>query len=609
MVEDCREPVAAKAAALPQEPGVYLFKDQNDEIIYVGKALSLRQRVRSYFQKSTAPSPRFSSRLQVLVAKIAGLDFIVTDTEEEAFILECNLIKAHAPRYNIQFKDDKHYPYLRLNLQEPFPRLEVTRKVEGKGFKYFGPFSQAGAVKETVRLIKKLFPLRSCRRPLQEGVVQGRPCLNYQIKRCLAPCQGKVTAKEYALLVEQVILFLEGRQDRLLKKLEKEMQAAAADLQFEKAARLRNQFFSLQKIMEQQKAVTTDQQDRDIIALVELPRGVSVGLFKVRAGKLLGADVFTPITTAAVEDAGEIMKEFLRHYYERAAFIPGELLVSHLPAEAELLSGWLQKKRNNKKVKMRVPQRGEKKALLELLKKNVLLQAEEKQGQDRQRETALQELARVLSLPAPPARIEGYDISHLSGRETAGAMVVFQQGQACKDEYRRFKIRAAAPGDDYAALTEMLQRRFSRVDWPLPALVLVDGGRGQLSAALSALQRAGQGALPVVALAEKEEQLYLPGKKESLNLPAVHPALQLLQRVRDEAHRFALSFSRGLQLKSSLASFLETVPGIGPVRRKALLQHFGGLETLRKASPEEIAAVPGISGTVATQLYVKLHSK
>ncbi|NLJ57090.1 MAG: excinuclease ABC subunit UvrC [Firmicutes bacterium] len=607
MVENFSEQVADRAAALPQEPGVYLFKDQNGEVIYVGKALSLRQRVRSYFQKSMTPSPRFSRRLQVLVAKIAALDFIVTDTEEEAFILEANLIKTHVPRYNIQFKDDKHYPYLRLNLQEPFPRLEVTRKVEGKGFKYFGPFSRAGAVKETVRSIKKLFPLRSCRRPLQAGAAQGRPCLNFQIKRCLAPCQGNVSAQEYALLVEQVVLFLEGRQEHLLKKMEKEMQAAADDLQFEKAARLRDQLLSLQKVTEQQKAVTTDRQDRDIIAVVELPRGVSVGLFKVRDGKLLGVDNFTPVTAATAEDAGEVMKEFLRHYYGRAAFIPGELLVSHLPAEKELLLSWLQKKRNNKKVKIRVPQRGEKKALLELLKKNVLLQAEEKQGQCRQREAALQELARVLSLPAPPARIEGYDISHLAGQETAGAMVVFLQGQAVKDEYRRFKIRTAAPGDDYAALTEMLQRRFSRGDWPRPALVLVDGGRGQLSAARSALQAAGQGTLPVVALAEKEEQLYLPGKKEPLNLPAVHPALQLLQRVRDEAHRFALSFSRGLQLKSSLASFLETVPGIGPVRRKALLQHFGGLEALRQASREEIAAVPGISSTVAAQLYIKLQ--
>jgi excinuclease ABC subunit C len=627
LADDLKESVAAKTLELPHEPGVYLFKDQKGEVIYVGKALDLRQRVRSYFQKSaqksTPPSPRLARlesvppslrltslrlnpRLRVLVEKIAALDFIVTDTEEEAFILESNLIKAYAPRYNVQFKDDKHYPYLRLNLQEPFPRLEVARKIEGKGFKYFGPYSRAGAVKETVRLIKKLFPLRSCRRPLQAGVARGRPCLNYQIKRCLAPCRGNVSPQEYAPFVEQVVLFLEGRQARLLKKIEREMRAAAKELKFEKAARLRDQYFSLQKIMEQQKAVTTDLQDRDIIALVELPRGFSIGLFKVRAGKLLGADNFTPVT-AAGEDAGEIMKEFLRHYYDQAAFVPGELLVSHLPSEKELLAGWLQKKRNNKKVRMRVPQRGEKKALLELLKKNILLQVQEKQGQIQQKEHALQELARVLSLPEPPQRIEGYDISHLAGQETAGALVVFLQGQACKEEYRRFKIRTAAPGDDYAALAEVLQRRFSREDWPSPSLVLVDGGRGQLSAAQAALKEKGRGDLPVVALAEKEEQIYLPGEKAPLSLPAVHPALQLLQQVRDEAHRFALAFSRELLVKSSLASFLETIPGIGPVRRKALLQHFGGMEALREASREEIEAVPGISSAVATRLYNELH--
>lgn len=592
----------AQTLELPHEPGVYLFKNQREEVIYVGKALDLRQRVRSYFQKPAFASPR----LKALVEKIAALEFIVTDTEEEAFMLESNLIKAYTPRYNVQFKDDKHYPYLRLSLQEPFPRLEVARRVESKGFKYFGPYSKAGAVKETIKLIKKLFPLRSCRQPLQAGESRGRPCLNYQIKRCLAPCRGDLSPREYAAVVEQVVLFLEGRMSHLLKKLEKEMRLAARDLKFEKAARLRDQSFALQKIMEQQKAVTTDLRDRDIIALVELPAGFSLGLFKVRAGKLLGADYFKPVV-AAGEDSAEIMKEFLRHYYEQAAFIPGELLVSHWPSEKELLAGWLKSKRNNKKVQIRVPRRGEKKALLELLKKNVLLQVQEEQEQVRQKELALQELARILSLPELPQRIEGYDISHLAGQETVGAMVVFLQGQPCKEEYRRFKIRTAAPGDDYAALVEMLQRRFSRELPLLPSLVLVDGGRGQLSAARAALKEKGYPSLPVVALAEKEEQIYLPWEKKPLRLPAAHPALKLLQLVRDEAHRFALAFSRELVVKSSLTSFLETIPGIGPVRRKALLQHFGGMEALREASREEIAAVPGINSVVAARLYSALQ--
>lgn len=643
--EAAREKLALQASELPREPGVYLFKDQKGEIIYVGKALDLRQRVRSYFQKPAS----FAPRLKVLVEKIAALEFIVTDNEEEAFMLESNLIKAHTPRYNVRFKDDKQYPYLRLNLQEPFPRLEVARRVEGRGYKYFGPYSKAGAVKETIRLIKKLFPLRSCRQPLQVGEARGRPCLNYQIKRCLAPCRGNLPRREYAAVVEQVVLFLEGRMASLLKKMEKEMQRAAGELKFEKAARLRDQLFALQKIREQQKAVTTDLRDRDIIALVELPAGHSLGLFKVRGGKLLGADYFKPVAASADEEPGEIMKAFLRHYYEQAAFIPGELLVSHWPSEKELLAGWLKSQRGNKKVWIRVPQRGEKKALLELLKKNVLLQVEEEEEQTRQKGLALQELARILSLPELPQRIEGYDISHLAGRDTAGAMVVFLEGRPCREEYRRFKIRTAAPGDDYAALTEMLQRRFN---WeapppatplnetpaqtihpprspasslaqplagdpvpasvpvsipapgpPLPSLVLVDGGQGQLSAAQAVLKEKGYSSLPVVALAEKEEQIYLPREKKPLRLPPAHPALRLLQQIRDEAHRFALAFSRGLVLKSSLASFLGTIPGIGPRRCKALLQHFGGMEALREASPEEIAAVPGVSSVLAERLY------
>lgn len=603
MAGEAREQVAAQTLELPREPGVYLFKNRDEEVIYVGKALDLRQRVRSYFLSPASSSPR----LRVLVEKIAGLEFIVTDNEEEAFMLESNLIKKYAPRYNVRFKDDKNYPYLRLNLQEPFPRLEVARRVEGEGYRYFGPYSKAGAVRETVKLIKKLFPLRSCRQSLQEGEARGRPCLNYQIKRCLAPCRGDLPQREYAAIVEQVILFLEGRMTHLLKRMEKEMQRAAKSLEFEKAARLRDQLSALQKLGEQQKAVTTDLRDRDIIALVELPAGFSLGFFKVRAGKLLGADYFKPVTASAGEDSAEIMKEFLRHYYERASFIPGEMLVSHWPAEKELLAGWLGAKKGHKKVQIKVPQRGEKKALLELLKKNVLLQVQEEERQDREKGLALQELARIFSLKELPQRIEGYDISHLAGQDTVGAMVVFLKGQPCKDEYRRFKIRTAAPGDDYAALTEMLQRRFSREDAPLPSLVLVDGGRGQLSAASAVLEGKGSPSLPLAALAEKEEQIYLPRAKRPLRLPAGHPALKLLQQVRDEAHRFALAFNRGLVLKSSLASFLRTIPGIGPARSKALLQHFGGMEALREASHEEIAGVPGISDVIAAKLYEALQ--
>jgi excinuclease ABC subunit C len=599
--QDIRGLPVSRIQKLPHSPGVYLFKDEAGTVIYVGKALDLCRRVRSYFQKPELHPPR----VKALVEKIAALSYVLTDSESEAFVLESNLIKEYSPRYNVQFKDDKHYPYLRLNMSEPFPRLEVARRIEGKGYRYFGPYSSAGAMRETLRLIKKLFPLRSCRRQLKEGEARGRPCLNYQIKRCLGPCRGDITAREYGVVLDQVILFLEGRQSYLLKKIEKDMKAAARALEFEKAARLRDQYYSLQKVMERQKAVATDLKDRDVIALVETPKGFSIGLFRVRRGKLLGAETFVPRGTEGA-DSGEVMKEFLRHYYDTAAVVPGELLLSHMPVEKEFLEKWLQQKRGNKKIHLKVPLRGEKKALLELVKKNTLFQAQHDQADSREKELSLEELAALLELPEPPQRIEGYDISHLAGRGTVGSMVVFVGGKPWKEGYRRFKVRTAGPADDYAALAEVLERRFNNSK-PLPALILIDGGRGQLSVTCSILEKKGLGHLPVIALAEEREQIFLPQRKAPLDLPDSHPALQLLQQVRDEAHRFALSLSRNLVKKSSFSSFLESVPGIGPVRRKALLEHFGGLEALRKASLEEIKSVRAVDSATAERLYRELQ--
>ncbi len=601
MSQDIRGLPVSRIQKLPHSPGVYLFKDEAGTVIYVGKALDLCRRVRSYFQKPELHPPR----VKALVEKIAALSYVLTDSESEAFVLESNLIKEYSPRYNVQFKDDKHYPYLRLNMSEPFPRLEVARRIEGKGYRYFGPYSSAGAMRETLRLIKKLFPLRSCRRQLKEGEARGRPCLNYQIKRCLGPCRGDITAREYGVVLDQVILFLEGRQSYLLKKIEKDMKAAARALEFEKAARLRDQYYSLQKVMERQKAVATDLKDRDVIALVETPKGFSIGLFRVRRGKLLGAETFVPRGTEGA-DSGEVMKEFLRHYYDTAAVVPGELLLSHMPVEKEFLEKWLQQKRGNKKIHLKVPLRGEKKALLELVKKNTLFQAQHDQADSREKELSLEELAALLELPEPPQRIEGYDISHLAGRGTVGSMVVFVGGKPWKEGYRRFKVRTAGPADDYAALAEVLERRFNNSK-PLPALILIDGGRGQLSVTCSILEKKGLGHLPVIALAEEREQIFLPQRKAPLDLPDSHPALQLLQQVRDEAHRFALSLSRNLVKKSSFSSFLESVPGIGPVRRKALLEHFGGLEALRKASLEEIKSVRAVDSATAERLYRELQ--
>ena len=604
-MEDKRELLLEQVQQLPRSPGVYLYKDERGRVIYVGKALDLRQRVRSYFQNTPSNS---SYRLKALVGKIASISYIVTDSEEEAFMLESNLIKEYSPRYNVQFKDDKHYPYLRLTTEETFPRLEVARRVDAGGSRYFGPYSNAGSMRDTIRLIKKIFPLRSCRQELREGEAKGRPCLNYQIKRCLAPCRGNISSREYNRVVEQVALFLEGRQLYLLKKIEREMIAAANALQFEKAARLRDQHFSLQRIMERQKAVTTDLKDRDVIALVEVPGGYTVGLFRVRGGKMLGAENFTPRGT---EDKGaeEIMKEFLRHYYDKSTTVPRELLLSHMPEEKELITQWLKKKRNNKGIKMKVPKRGEKKALLELVKKNASLHARNEQEEMRQTELGLKELERLLGLVSPPVRIEGYDISHLAGEDTVGSMVVFLHGRPSKDEYRRFKIRTAPRGDDYAALAELLRRRLRNEDLPLPSLILLDGGRGQLSAGQAVLKEAGHGELPVIALAEEHEHIFLPEQKTPLVLPAVSPALKLLQQVRDEAHRFAITFSRNLAVKRSLSSFLQGVPGIGKVRRKNLLEHFSDMETMMVASLEEIKAVPKMNGPSAERLYRELQRR
>lgn len=590
---------------LPRSPGVYLFRDSSGRTIYVGKALDLKQRVRSYFQKPPFPS----ARLKALVSNIHSVSCIVTDSEGEAFILESNLIKEHAPRYNVQFKDDKNYPYLRLTAEETFPRLEVARRVDERRSRYFGPYSNAGSVRETLRLIKKLFPLRSCRQPLAPEGSGSRPCLNFQIGRCLAPCSGEISPGEYGRIVEQVSLFLEGRQTFLLQRIRDEMEDAAENLEYEKASRLRDQYFSLQKLMERQKVVSSDLEDRDAAALVPGSSGnMVVGVFRVRDGKLLGSEHFIPRETAGAGE-GEIMKEFLRHYYEKACFVPGEVLLSHEPVEKELLEDWLGQKRG-RKVRLKVPKRGEKKALLELTRKNALLSARQEKERRLQEENALEDLAALLGLPSVPRRIEGYDISHFGGAETVGSMVVFEDGAPRRELYRRFRVRGAGAADDYAALKEVLERRFRRKDLPLPPLILIDGGRGQLSAALSALQQceAGRNRVYALALAKEREHLFLPGQGSPLVLPGFHPVLKLLQRVRDEAHRFALSHSRQRSTKSSFSSFLENTPGIGPKRRKVLLNHFESLENLKGASLEEIQTVSGMDARSAQNLFQRLHA-
>jgi excinuclease ABC subunit C len=602
------EQLAEKVNRFPLSPGVYLMKDAVGRVIYVGKARSLRSRVRSYLADGSTLPPK----TRALKARMKDIDFIVTDSEMEALVLECNLIKEYRPRYNINLRDDKDYPYLHLT-DELYPRLEFLRLSQRKegdsSGRFFGPYTNAGAVRDTMRLLGRLFPLRRCRQPLTGEPVNRRPCLNFQMKRCLAPCRGAaaVSPEEYEDLVKQVILFLEGHQAKLEKQLTRQMQEAAARQNFESAARLRDQLQALRQVTVQDQKVLDIKRHRsqDIVALVRHDRESAVQLFKIREGKLLSQDHFR-LAGAAGEPDSETLAAFIKNYYSRTGHPPAEILLSHQPADKELLEAWLGDLAGQKVI-LSVPRRGSRKQLMEMALRNGLLKLQEDEERSWQREKLpLQELARLVGLDAEPERIEGYDISHLRGGEAVGSMVVFREGRPDKDSYRHFHIRQAPAGDDYAALQEVLRRRAGHGEWPLPDLILIDGGKGQLHAAREALNAAGLGDLRLISLAKNPEQIFLEGSENPLILPANSTLLQLLQRIRDEAHRFALETHQRLR-RRRIRSPLEEVPGIGPKRRAALLEHFGGMEGLLRATVEEIEAVPGIDRATAARLYEHLH--
>ncbi|HOL16776.1 MAG TPA: excinuclease ABC subunit UvrC [Bacillota bacterium] len=614
------EQLLEKVKQIPASPGVYLFKDAVGRVIYVGKAVSLRQRVRSYLADAATLPPK----LKALQSQMRDIDYIVTGSEVEALILECNLIKEYRPRYNVYLRDDKDYPCLRLT-GELYPRLEYlrlsqkegrrgARRVEANkkkfGERFFGPYTNAGAVHETMRLLGKIFPLRRCRQPLTGEPSPHRPCLNYQMKRCLAPCRGSqaVSPEEYEAQVKQVALFLEGRQTELERDLEQKMQAAAERERYEEAARIRDQLLALRQVAARQQIVfnlkkTTDQ---DVLALVREGKEAAVHLFVIREGKLLNQEHFR-LAGAAGESDDDALAAFIKSYYSRGGRPPKEIILSHPASEKELLQQWL-KRTAGYRVNIIVPTRGDRKKLLDLAIRNGNLKLREELQRTWQREQLpLAELAELAGLKEEPARIEGYDISHLQGNEAVGSMVVFEQGRPHKESYRHFHLRRTPPGDDYAALQEVLRRRAGHNEWPLPDLILVDGGKGQLKAAREALDQAGLQALPVISLAKNPEQIFLEGAALPVILPAHSTLLQLLQRIRDEAHRFALDYHRRLRQQGSTFSALERIPGIGPKRKSALLQHFGSLEALLCASPEQIEAVPGFSKALAQTLYQHLH--
>ncbi len=611
-------PLKEKLAHLPDKPGVYLFKDQKKDIIYVGKAVSLKNRVRSYFRKDAEKLPKVAAMMK----RAADLDYMVTDSEVEALILESNLIKEYRPRYNVLLRDDKSYPFIKVTLNESFPRVFRTRRLLKDGARYFGPYTRVGAVDETLRLLKKLFPFRSCRQ--KEPVNKGRPCLNHHIKRCLGPCCGLVSEEEYREMADQVVLFLEGRQGEVVKHLKARMEKAAQNLEFEKAAGIRDQIRAVEEVVEKQKVLSSGQEDQDVIAMARGVNIVCVMVLFIRGGKLLGRDHFILDGTEHLERA-EIITSFLKQYYHRAEFIPRQVLVEELlEEEVDVLSRWLSAGRKGK-VYIRVPHRGEKKKLVEMAGKNALLvlQEEEAGRLSRQDNTkkALEELAGTLGLEEFPERLECYDISNIQGTSTVASMVVFEDGKPAKNQYRKFKIKTVEGPDDFASMREVISRRFIRAReelelinsgqlstkeakfYRLPQMVLIDGGKGQLSTVVSAMQETGFDYIPVFGLAKEEELIFAPERSAPYFLPRDSRALHLVQRLRDEAHRFAVTYHRQVRDKKTLRSLLDEVQGIGPKRRRELLKAFGDIEAVKKAEIEELAAVPGMSSAAAEAVY------
>lgn len=587
--------VKEKLALLPDRPGVYLMKDDSGKIIYVGKAVNLKNRVRSYFQSSRNHSPKEKA----MVARIADLEYIITNSEIEALILECNLIKKHRPKYNISLRDDKTYPYIRVT-NETYPRVHATRKVQKDGSRYFGPYTSAGAVHETLKLLKKLFPLRSCR-----SLDARRPCLEYHIKRCLAPCSGKVDAGRYGEMVKAVCLFLEGRSDDVVRSLRQQMNEAAENLEFETAAKLRDQLAAVEKITEKQNIVTGCG-DQDALGLARSALGTCVQVFFIRSGKMVGREHFL-MSGSEDETDNDILAAFIKQYYSRALFIPREVLLPFEVPEPELLAGWLSRLKGSK-VMLEIPKRGTKKDIVNMAAGNAAIVLEEQAAKikirNEQTEGAVAELGRYLGLGSPPERMECFDISHIQGSETVASMVVFEGGVPRKEDYRRFKLRTVeGKPDDFKSMQEAVCRRYRDLAEPLPDLIIIDGGKGQLSSALEVIRGVGLTDVPVIGLAKEFEHIFREGESQPLILPRHSQALYLVQRIRDEAHRFAVTYHRKLRSKRNLVSIIDHVPGIGPKRRKALWDRFGSLAKIKEASVEELAAVPGMTLPAAQSVY------
>ena len=614
--------ISSLLANLPTVPGCYIMKDESGRVIYVGKAVNLRNRVRSYFHGTTQVNPR----TQRLVSKIADIEWIVVDSELEALILEMNLIKRYRPHYNIRLKDDKRYPYIKVHWADDFPKVSVTRQMIQDGSRYYGPYTSVWAVHQTLDILRRIFPYLTCDR-----VITGkdeRACLYYDIKLCSAPCIGAIDKQSYRQMIDDLCQFLQGRSEPIVARLQTEMVEAADHLQFEKAAAIRDQIKAIETVVEHQKVVSSDYVDSDVIAMARSNGEACVQIFFIRAGKLIGREYFLLEGTEETPDAS-VLAEFLKQFYDQAATIPNQVLLPQEVEEAQIIRQWLNRKKPDQKVEIMVPHSGSQQELVAMAAENAaqtlaVLKAQWESDSHRQ-EQALAELQDALELSQPINRIECYDISNIQGTAAIGSMVVFEQGIPRKNLYRRFNIRSVNGPDDFASMEEVLTRRFQR--WQaaqeqaqnigkkpdpafsvLPDLLIVDGGKGQLSRAIVVLERFGLSErVQLAGLAKQNEELFLPAREQSLILPRHSQALYLIQRIRDEAHRFAISGHRNLRTKQGLASRLDAVNGIGPARRKQLLTKFGSIEAIQNASIEELMTVPGITKKLAEQIKNQLE--
>ncbi len=598
-----------KLESLPRSPGVYLFLDKAGKVIYIGKARALRQRVRQYFQQGHDGRYQFDA----LVSRIVDVEVIPTDSELEALILESNLVREKKPRYNIELRDDKSFPFLRVT-REPFPRIFLTRKPVQDSSLYFGPFSNLAQLKPLIHVLKGLLKIRTCNLPLTPPAIttgKFKKCIEYDIGRCNAPCIGLEDEATYSRHIRDYVQVLQGHGSEVVATLHRQMEGLAADLKFEEAARLRDQLNVLARLTLRQKVISPHPVDFDVVALaIEDSEGCAL-VFQVRDGRMIGRLHYI-LRRLKGREEGEIASEFIEQYYSVSTLIPRELFVGVDVPEPDLLARWLSEKRGGK-VDVRRPKRGEKARLLRLAYRNAeLLLGEYKRAQARRERIpgSLLELQKALHLTQLPRRIEAFDISTLQGREKVGSLVVFQDGRPVKGEYRRFAIKGVDGQDDFASMSELIERRYSRIikeGHKLPDLVLVDGGKGQLSAAREALQSVGIAEQPVIGLAKRLEEVFLPGDPLPQNIPRTSSALRLLQAVRDEAHRFAITYHRLLRKKRTLESTLNEIPGVGPARRTALLKHLGSMSRLRSAEVAEIEEVPGISPKLAHDIFEFLH--